>query len=131
MSLYNDISPQVLLVIGITVGVLFALMVLRIGFDVRVLRRGREELNNRIKRLRLNDMIERTGIKHDTYMHKTSDMDKERHIWACEHCPEPEECEHMFEGENIDPHTFCRGIGMCIVCLNQSPVPLLPDFTVL
>ena len=110
MSIYNDISPQVLLIVGIIVGVLFALVVLRICCDVRVLRRGREELHNRIKRLRLNDMIERTGIKHETYFHKTSDLDKERHIWACEHCPEPEECEQMFEGENIDPHNFCPNI---------------------
>ena len=110
MSLYNDISPQVLLIIGIIVGVLFAAMVLRICCDVRVLRKGRAELDSRIKRLRLNDMIERTGIKRETYLHKTSDMDKERHIWACEHCPEPGECEHMFEGENIDPHTYCPNI---------------------
>jgi hypothetical protein len=34
-------------------------------------------------------------------------MDKERHIWACERCPEPDECEHMFLGEDIDPDTFC------------------------
>ena len=110
MPLYNDISPQVLLIIGIIIGILFAAVVLRMCCDVRVLRKARKELDNRIKRLRLNNMIERTGISHEKYWNRTTDLDKERHIWACEHCPEPEECEHMFEGEPIDPHTFCPNI---------------------
>ena len=41
------------------------------------------------------------------YDHKTSDLDKERHIWACEHCPHPDKCERMFNGENLDPLHFC------------------------
>ena len=90
--MYNDISPQILLIIGIIVGILFAVMVLRICCDVRVLRKSRKELDQRIGRLRLNDMINRLKLNRRTYNHKTSDLDKERNIWACEHCREPEDC---------------------------------------
>ena len=82
MSLYNDISPQLLMAIGAVLGVLFVAMVLRLCCDVHVLRKGRKELDNRIKRLRLNDMIDRLNIRHEKYLQKTSDLDKERHIWA-------------------------------------------------
>ena len=104
--MYNDITPQILMIIGIVVGVLFVGMVLRLYCDVRFLRKSRKDLDNRIGRLRLNDMIGRLHINRNKYMNRTSDLDKERHIWACERCPEPDDCERMFEGEDLDPHEF-------------------------
>ena len=107
MSLYDDISPQALIIIGTALAVIFVFIVCRMYCDIRVLRKGRKELDQRIQHLRLNDMIGRLKINREKYLLKTSDLDKERHIWACEHCPEPEECEDMFAGEDIDPETFC------------------------
>jgi len=110
MSLYNDISSQTLLIIGGSLAVIFVLIVCRLFCDVRFLRKGRKEQEKRIRSLRLNDMIARLKINKSKYLAKTSDMDRERHIWACEHCHEPEACEHMFQGEDLDPHSFCPNI---------------------
>ena len=110
MSLYNDISAQTLMILGIAIGIAFVIVLFVVFRDLRILRKGKEDVDHRITRLRLNDMLARLGISHQKYFHNTSDLDRERHIWACERCPEPEECEHMFEGENIDPHTFCPNI---------------------
>ena len=109
--MYNDISPQILVIIGIVVVILFAGMVLRRFCDVWFLRKSRKDLDNRIGRLRLTDQIGRLHINRNKYMTRTSDLDKERHIWACERCPEPDDCERMFEGEDLDPHEFCPNIN--------------------
>ena len=110
MSLYNDISPETIKIVGIAAAAIFVIVVFIVLRDLRILRKGREDVDRRMRRLRLSDMIDRCKIKRDKYFRKTSDLDRERHIWACEHCPEPEVCEHMFEGEDIDPHTFCPNI---------------------
>ena len=107
MSLYNDISPQTLMIIGITLGLIFIVMLFRICCDIRLLRKARKDQAERVRGLLLSNMLERVNIPLKDYFKKTSDMDKERHIWACEHCHEPDECERMFLGENIEPKTFC------------------------
>jgi len=107
MSLYNDISPQTLMILGIIMGIVLALIVLRICCDIRVLRKSRKDQVTRIQGLLMSNMLDRLNIPLKDYFRKTSDLDKERHIWSCEHCPEPEDCEHMFLGEDIEPETFC------------------------
>ena len=44
-------------------------------------------LDKRVQKLRLGDMIARLNIPFKKYDEHTSDLDKECHIWACEHCP--------------------------------------------
>ena len=107
MSLYNDISPETLRFLLIAIGVAFAIVVYVVWRDKAILRKSHDDIDHRVQRLRLADMIARIGIPFRRYDHKTSDMDKERHIWACEHCPEPEKCERMFDGEDLDPANFC------------------------
>ena len=67
MSLYNDISPQVLLIIGGVLAVIFIVIVCRMYCDIKFLRKGRKDLDQRIKNLRLNDMIAHTGIDRNKY----------------------------------------------------------------
>ena len=107
MSLYNDISPQTLMILGITLAVIFLFVVFRICCDIKIIRKSRKEQHSRIRGLLLSNMLDRLNIPLKSYFRKTSDLDKERHIWKCEHCPEPGECESMFLGEDIDPETFC------------------------
>jgi len=107
MSIYDDISSQTLMIIGITLAVVFVVIAFRICCDIKILRKGRKEQADRVRGLLLSNMLDRLNIPLKDYFQKTSDMDKERHIWACEHCPEPDECEHMFLGEDIPPETFC------------------------
>jgi len=106
--MYNDISPQTLMIIGLILAIIFILMMLRICCDFGFLCKKRKEQHSRIHSLLLSNMIDRLNISRKTYFRKTSDLDKERHIWACEHCPKPEECGDMFLGDDtIDPETFC------------------------
>jgi len=107
MTMYNDISPQTLKILVIAIGIIFAIVVYIVWRDKIMLRKNHEDLDKRVQKLRLGDMINRLNIPFSKYDHKTSDLDKERHIWACEHCPHPDKCERMFNGENLDPKNFC------------------------
>jgi len=107
MPFYNDISPQTLMILGSMLAVIFVIMLLRIFFNINLLRKSRKDQAARVQGLLLSNMIERLNIPRETYFRKTSDLDKERHIWACERCSKPGECEDMFLGEDIKPETFC------------------------
>jgi hypothetical protein len=107
MSLYNDITPGLFQILVIAIIIAFAVVVYVVWRDKLLLRKSHEDLDKRVQRLRLGDMIARVGIPFKKYDHKTSDLDKERHIWACEHCPYPDKCERMFNGEDLDPKSFC------------------------
>lgn len=107
MTPFNDISPQILVILGITLTVIFVIMVLRICCDINVLHKSRKQQKARIKGLLLSNMLGRLNIPLKKYDRKTSDLDKERHIWLCEHCAKPEECERILLGEDINPRGFC------------------------
>ncbi len=105
--MYSDINPQILMYLGIATAVIFVIVVFVVFRDINILGKKHESLDKRVQKLRLGDMIARLNIPFNKYDHKTSDMDKERHIWACEHCPHPDKCERMFNGEDLNPRDFC------------------------
>jgi len=111
MSLYNDISPQTLMIMGVVVTILFLVVAFVLFRDTNILIESRRNQEQRIRRLRLGSMLGRLHISMNKYFRRSSDMDQERHIWICEHCPDPEKCERMFKGEDIDPKTFCPNIN--------------------
>ena len=105
--MYNDINPELVQILVIAIGIIFAIVVYVVWRDRKILRKEHEQLDQRVEKLRLGKMIDHLDIPFDKYDHKTSDLDKERHIWACEHCPHPDKCERMFNGEDLDPLHFC------------------------
>jgi len=107
MSLYNDVSPQTLMILGIAIALIFVIVMIVVIRDMNILEKNHEDLDRRVMKLRLGDMLGRLNISLRKYDHKTSDLEKERHMWICEHCPHPDKCERMFQGENIDPRSFC------------------------
>ena len=107
MGLYNDISPQVVQILVIAIIILFVIVLYVVFRDKSILRKSHEDIDQRVQKLRLGGMIARLKIPFSKYDHHTSDLDKERHIWACEHCPHPDKCERMFDGEDLDPKYFC------------------------
>ncbi len=107
MDLYNDISPQIMQIVMIAIVIIFAIVLYVVFRDRAILRKDHEDIDQRVQNLRLGKMIARLKIPFSKYDHHTSDLDKERHIWACEHCPHPDKCERMFKGEDLDPKYFC------------------------
>lgn len=107
MSLYNDISSQTLMIIGIILAIIFAVIAFRICCDIKILRKNRKNQRERVRGLLLSNMLERLNIPLQKYFRSTSDLEKERHIWRCEQCRQLDECEHMLLGEDIPPDTFC------------------------
>ena len=107
MPMYNDISPQTLMMIGIAIALIFVFVMIVVIHDMHVLEQSHQDLDRRVMKLRLGDMLGRLNISLRKYDHKTSDLDKERHMWICEHCPHHEKCERMFKGQNIKPKSFC------------------------
>ena len=105
--MYEDIDPQAIRYLLIAVGIVFAIVVYVVWRDRTVLSKSHEDLDKRVLKLRLGDMIARLNIPFEKYDRKTSDLDKERHIWACEHCPHPDKCERMLNGEDLNPGNFC------------------------
>ena len=107
MPLYSDISSQTLVILGIAIALIFAIVIIVVFHDMSILEKSHQDLDRRVLKLRLGDMLGRLNISLRKYDHKTSDLEKERHMWICEHCPHPDKCERMFQGENIDPRSFC------------------------
>ena len=105
--MYNDISPQTLMMIGIAIALIFVFVMIVVIHDMHVLEQSHQDLDRRVMKLRLGDMLCRLNISLRKYDHKTSDLDKERHMWICEHCPHHDKCERMFQGQNIKPKSFC------------------------
>ena len=105
--LFNDDHSLSLTIWAITIVLLFFIMVIGMWRSFKFSRANRREMAGRIRSLFLGDMLERLNIPLSRYFRKTSDLDKERHTWACENCPNPEQCQCMLQGENIDPKIFC------------------------
>lgn len=103
----NDNLSQSATIWGITIAILFFIMVIGMYRSFKFSSESRKQAKQRIRSLYLGDMLDRLGIPLGRYLRKTSDLEKERHTWVCEHCPNPDSCERMLRGENIDPLTFC------------------------
>ena len=107
MDLYNDISTETLIILGIIAFGLFFIVVRVIFRDSKYLEQAEEKHDRRVNQLRLGKMLGKLNIPLKKYDHHTTDLEQELHIWHCEHCPHPDKCERMFAGEDIDPKTFC------------------------
>ena len=68
---------------------------------------SREEQVATVKGMLLGNMLQYLNIPLDRYFQKTSDSDRERHIFNCRRCSGLRDCVHMLLGEQIDPGTFC------------------------
>lgn len=82
-------------------------MVVGMCRNIKLLRESRKEMTGKIQSLLLCNMLDHLSISIKSYFRKTSDLDKERHIRICQNCTNPEVCERMLLGENIDPDSFC------------------------
>jgi len=107
MFLYDDISQQTVMVLGIIVLVLFVIVVFVVIRNSIILFRARKDQHSRIKGLLLSNMIQRLDIPFSKYTHSTTDLEKEKHIWSCQHCHDLGECESMFLGKKTNPQGFC------------------------
>ena len=107
MSIFNDFSPQTLMIIGIIVVALFLVVVFVVLRDSIILYRARKDQQARINGLLLSNMIQRLNIPFRKYTESTTDLEKEKHIWSCQRCHDLGECESMFLGKETDPQNFC------------------------
>ena len=60
--MYNDINPELVQILVIAIGIIFAIVVYVVWRDRRVLRKEHEELDHRVEKLRLGKMIDRVGL---------------------------------------------------------------------
>lgn len=105
--LFNDSHTLSLTIWGVTIAILFVIMVIGVYRSFKFSRASRREITERVRGLLLGDMLSRLNITLSRYYRHTSDLDRERHTWVCEHCPDPEKCQSMLLGEDVDPVTFC------------------------
>ena len=102
-----NISPLALIGFVLFFIVIFIAMLIRLYRNVRYLRNRKNTQHTKIKDLRLSKMLNYSGIPFTHYLRNTNDLEKERHIWVCENCPNPELCEKVFAGENVDVAAIC------------------------
>ena len=100
-------NPASLMILAIILLLMLIFTLYKLFSNISFLRARHRDQIRRVKNLKLSRMLEHLGIPFKHYLHKTSELDKERHIWACEHCPHPDKCERMFKGEDLDPLHFC------------------------
>ena len=103
----NDINPITLIILGISLVVLIIFTLFKISQNVRLLRSRRSNQIDRIKNLKLSRMLEYLNIPFSQYLHNTSELDKERHMWACKNCQHPKQCKRLLEGEALNIKNIC------------------------
>lgn len=106
--LYDNLSESLMIWV-LTLAVLFVIMLVGMCRSFRFSRNSRKQAIGKVRKLLLGDMLGRLNISLSRYYRHTSDLDRERHAWVCENCPEPEKCLDMLIGEDLDPDpaTFC------------------------
>lgn len=72
-------------------------------------RQFRRALAERVRRLRLNRMLERRGISPDHYLHHWPVIDIERHVRACEGCDGAPVCDKALASSRttVSELAFC------------------------
>ena len=56
--MYNDISPELVQILIVAIGIIFAIVVYVVWRDRRILRKEHEALDHRVEKLRLGKMID-------------------------------------------------------------------------
>lgn len=95
-------NPASLMILAIILLLMLIFTLYKLFSNITFLRARHRDQIRRVKNLRLSRMLEHLGIPFKHYLHRTSELDKERHIWACQSCPHPEECKQLLNGEQVD-----------------------------
>lgn len=103
MQLPSDFnSTTTFIILGIVLLFLIIFTLYKISSNISLLKSRRSNQIKRVQDLKLREMLDYLNIPFRQYLHKTSELDKERHIWACQNCPHPEECKQLLDGEPVD-----------------------------
>lgn len=98
----NFINTTTLIILGIVLLLVIIFTLYKISNNIGLLRLRRQSQVKRVENLKLRNMLDHLEIPFRQYLNKTSELDKERHIWACQNCPHPEECKQLLDGEPVD-----------------------------
>lgn len=104
---FDSINPLTLIFLGISLVVLIIFTLLRVAQNLRLLKSRRSNQIKRVQKLTLSRMLEHLNIPLKYYVAQTSELDKERHMWACQNCPHPKECQRLLDGESLDVTEIC------------------------
>lgn len=96
------INPTTLVLLGIILLLMILFVLYKFYRNIRLLRSHTRDQINRVQHLKLRKMLHHLNIPFNHYLRKTSELDKERHMWACEHCPKPNECVKLLNGEDVE-----------------------------
>jgi hypothetical protein len=97
----------ILICVGLLLLALFLVMAFHLTRNFRFMRQRQRKLAGQVESLRLSKMLGHLNIPAKRYAAKTSDSEKARHIWACERCPNPEQCNQALAGADIAADSFC------------------------
>lgn len=67
-----------------------------------------EELEGRVKGMRMHRMLLTMGVGIRNYLRRHRSLDVERHLVKCNYCPDPDRCDRYLEKRGgDDPNEFC------------------------
>jgi type III secretory pathway component EscR len=95
-------NTTTLIILGILLLLLIIFTLYKVSSNIGVLRLRCQSQINRVEKLQLRNMLDHLRIPFRQYLNKTSDLDKERHIWTCRSCPHPQECKQLLDGDAVD-----------------------------
>jgi hypothetical protein len=105
-NLYVD--PISLIAWVLVIGVFFVWMAGHLVRDYMHIRRYRQELAARARRLRFSAMVESLGINLSRLLRKAGDVEFECHLVTCEQCRTIRECNCYLRREaGYEPRAFC------------------------
>lgn len=95
-------NPATLVILGVILLLMIIFTLYKLVSNISFLKSRHRDQVKRVNHLKLRRMLDHLNIPFKQYLKKTSELDKERHIWACQSCAHPKECQQLLNGKKVD-----------------------------
>ncbi len=105
----NTITIIALVMLALMLVTFTVLLPVAIVFNVRAGEQYRQDLAEKVNRLRLGKMLAALGVDIDVYLRSERSLEIQQHIDRCATCDNTAECDDKLSDQAIDPDN----IGFC------------------
>ncbi|MFO1436224.1 MAG: DUF6455 family protein [Gammaproteobacteria bacterium] len=124
----NIVSLLVVLALAALAAYMAVRMSVAISGDFHAGRQFRRALIERVRRLRLQRMLDRRGISAEEYLHRQPAVDIEQRIRACESCDATQQCDVALASRKEDTDlSFCANDEAFNRYRNVVPIVAAPS----
>ena len=97
---------------GAAMGIVAAVLIAQCVQNLRFILAYRRDVARRLGALRLPRMLGALGVGRHGYLARASNVQVERQLWRCEHCPSTAACDRALESGDLSRvEAFCPNFG--------------------